>query len=301
MRLILIFRRALPRVGAAACVALLAAACGRPGAPAAQPDGTDIRVVASFYPLFEAAREVGGGRVQAVNLTPAGAEPHDLELSPTQVDLLLDADVVLHVGGGFQPAVEAIAGRREGPTVDVLDALPPAERGGDPHVWLDPVLMAEVVGHVARAFSEADPPGAATYDANADEYRGELVALHARFDEALAECETRTFVTTHAAFSRLAARYGLDEQSLSGASPEAEPDPARIAELEPVVRTTGVVFAEPLLPADAARALARETGARVEVLDPLEGLTEEQLARGETYVTVMDRNLQALSDALGCA
>ena len=102
------------------------------------------RVVASFYPLAYAAERVGGDRVEVTNLTPAGAEPHDLELTPKQIDELLDADLVLDLGRNFQPAVEKAAEQRDGPTVKVLDVLP-IKTGGkkvdesdpqslDPHV-----------------------------------------------------------------------------------------------------------------------------------------------------------------------
>ena len=296
MRFILIFGR--PTTGR---VALAAVACLGLAGCRAGPSTNDARptVVASFYPPYEAAVQVGGRLVEAENLTPAGAEPHDLELSPTQVDLVLDADVLLYAGGGFQPAVEQLATRREGITVDILEAAEPGATG-DPHVWLDPLRMERIVGTTAEGLSRADPAEAGTYRRNARRYSDDIHQLHLRFEEELADCKERTFVTSHRAFSYLAARYGLREESLSGPSPEAEPDPARLEELRPVVERTGVVFAEPLLPPAAVETLARETGARVEFLDPLEGLTEEDLARGATYVSVMERNLSVLREALDC-
>src|SRR5919106_4070053 len=119
-------------------IALATAACG------ASDDGGDarVRVVAGFYPIAWAGERVGGDRVSVADLTPSGAEPHDLELTPDQADELLDADVVLLMGEGFQPAVEDAAEQRDGPTIALLDALPASElEAGDPHVWLDPVLM----------------------------------------------------------------------------------------------------------------------------------------------------------------
>src|SRR5262245_50291954 len=139
------------------------AAATSPAAAAANVD-----VVASFYPLAYAAQRVGDGRVSVDNLTPAGAEPHDLELTTKQIDAMLDADVALVMGHRFQPAVEQAAARRDGPTVALLERLPRAEvRSDDPHVWLDPVLMRDVVEQVRRALTKADPKGAATYRRNA--------------------------------------------------------------------------------------------------------------------------------------
>ena len=273
-----------------------------------------MSVVASFYPVYEAARRVGGERTQVTNLTPAGTEPHDLELSPKQVDQILDATVVLYMGHGFQPAVEDIAkSRHSGVTVDVLSALAAQrklrglpsgaeERGTDPHVWLDPVLMAGVVDEVRKALDRSDPAGVATYQRNAEHYRSEIEALDRRFRDGLRECARRVIVTSHAAFGYLAARYGLVQEAIAGLSPEAEPDPKRLAELADLVRREGVttIFTEELVSPRVADTLAREAGVRTAVLNPLEGLTSQEIARGEDYVSVMDKNLATLRAALGC-
>jgi zinc transport system substrate-binding protein len=270
-------------------------------------------VVASFYPLYEAAREVGGDRVRAVNLTAAGAEPHDLELSPRQVDAILDAGVVLYMGQGFQPAVEDTArDRQSGVTLDVLAALSsqlrmqqgekPEKEEADPHVWLDPVLMGGIVDHVRDALSRADPAGASFYERNAGRYRSEIEALDQEFREGLRHCERRVMVTSHAAFGYLAARYGLTQEPIAGVSPEAEPDPRRVAELADLVRREGVttILTEELVSPRVANTLAREAGVRTAVLNPLEGLSPQELDRGETYVSVMEENLATLRKALAC-
>lgn len=260
-----------------------------------------MTVVASFYPLFEAAERVGGDRVEVRSLVPPGIEPHDVELTSRDADALLDADVVLFVGGGFQPAVQEFVASREGGSVDVLGSFPPGSRV-DPHVWLDPVKMQAIVERIAEGFSEADPPGSSAYAANARDYGAEIARVHQDYLDGLASCDRRLIVATHAAFGHLAARYGLQQEAISGPAPEAEPDPRRFADLADLVRRGGVttIFTEPLTSADVAATLARETGAGTAALNPLEGLTEEQAARGETYISVMRRNLEVLRAALGC-
>ena len=261
--------------------------------------GDGVRVVAGFYPLAEAARRVGGDRVAVDNLTPAGAEPHDIELSPRQVDRLEDADLVLYLGGGFQPPVETVARRRGDRGVDLLAGL---ASGDDPHVWLDPTRMAAVVDRVQEALARVDPAGAAGYRSRADALRADLAALDAELSAGLADCPRRLLVTSHAAFGYLAARYGLEQEAVSGLSPEAEPDPRRLAQLADLVRSRGVttVFTETLVAPDVAETLAREAGATTAVLDPLESLSEEAAAGGADYFSVMRDNLRALRAALGC-
>jgi zinc transport system substrate-binding protein len=218
------------------------------------------------------------------------------------------------MGHGFQPAVEDVAkSRHSGVTVDVLGALAAQrklrelpsgaqETGTDPHVWLDPVLMGDVVDEVMKALTLADPAGAPIYQRNAERYRSEIEALDRRFRDGLADCARHVIVTSHAAFGYLAARYGLVQEAIAGLSPEAEPDPKRLAELADLVRREGVttIFTEELVSPRVADTLAREAGVQTAVLNPLEGLTFQEVARGEDYVSVMDKNLATLRTALGC-
>jgi len=261
------------------------------------------RVVASFYPLAYAAQRVGDGRVTVSNLTPAGAEPHDLELTPDQIDAVLDADLMLELGHNFQPAVEKSAAQRDGPTVKVLDRLAAAKsHSNDPHVWLDPVLMQALVTQVERALTKADPTHRAVYARNARAFRSELAALDVRYRDGLANCERKLIVTAHEAFGYLARRYGLRQEGVAGLSPDDEPDPNRIAQLTDLARRehATVVFTEELVSPRIADTLAREAGVRTAVLNPLEGLTDRERRTGANYITVMDDNLRTLRSALGC-
>ena len=297
MGIILKTFRARRRVAVAGLAVLALSGCGGSG-----EEGTGGRrqVVASVYPLAEAARRVAGVRLSVVDLTPPGVEPHDLELSTDDVETLNDAGVVLYLGGGFQPGVEAVAERSEGESVDVLAEVP--ADGDDPHVWLDPTLMARVVDVTQAALTGADPGGGPDFARGADGYRRELADLDAEFRAGLADCDRRLIVTTHDAFGYLARRYGLTEEPISGIDPESEPDPRRLAELADLVRRQGVttVFTESLVSPRVAETLAREAGVRTAVLDPVESLTETQIADGESYLTAMRANLRTLREALGC-
>ena len=256
-----------------------------------QSDKPDDRaspfIVASVYPLVWAAEEIGGLRV--VNLTRPGAEPHDVELSPRDVEAVRDAALVLYVGAGFQPAVEdAVEGRERRPSLDVL-----GREESDPHVWLDPVRFAEVVEELGAAIGSP---------VTARDVAGAVRDLDSEYRRGLAQCERRTLVTSHRAFGQLAERYDLTELSLAGRSPEAEPSPRELERLINDVRASGAttVFAEPLVSDRLAETVAREAGIEVAVLDPIEGLSQERLNAGEDYLTVMRTNLAALRRALAC-
>jgi zinc transport system substrate-binding protein len=283
-------------------------ALGGCGAGVGSGDGRP-QVVAAFYPLFEAAQRVGGDRIQVRNLTPAGSEPHDLELNTRQVDHIEGADIVLFLGRGFQPALEKAAARAKGTKVDVLvglGALRPAPADDklkvDPHVWLDPVLFKAIVARVATVLGDADPANRATYDANGAAYAGQLDQLDAAYTAGLGDCARRTIVTSHAAFGYLAARYGLIQEAVAGLEPSSEPSPKRLADLSAKVRDDGTstIFYERLVSPKVAQSLAREAGVTTGVLDPIEGVSEAGAKAGRTYLTAMGENLLALRLALGC-
>jgi zinc transport system substrate-binding protein len=291
---------------AALLVSGLCAACS---SASSDPSGTSV--VASFYPLAEAAEQVGGADVGVTNLTAPGVEPHDLELTPDQIEAITTADLVLYLGGGFQPAVEDALGDAQGTVVDVSDGLrdlpvPDTETSpgltADPHVWLDPVAYRQVVGRVESALADVAPSGASTFATNAHAFEARLSALDREYRSGLASCDRSIIVTSHAAFGYLAQRYGLQQEPIAGLSPEAEPDPQRLADLKTLVEQTGVttVFTEEMVSPKVAETLASETGISAAVLNPLESITPDQLAAGQDYVSIMEQNLDTLRRALGC-
>jgi zinc transport system substrate-binding protein len=275
---------------AAAGVALALAGCGGSG-----PSDNGDTVVAAFYPLAYAAAQVAGPGTDVVDLTRAGEEPHNIELSPRDVARIHDAKLVVYAGHGFQPAVEDAVRDRSGPSLDVLGDVRLRGTGDDvdPHVWLDPDRYAQVTRAIAAALGEP---------ARAAPFVRRLRALDREFARGLRRCDRRTIVTSHAAFGYLAARYRLAQVALVGLAPEAEPSPATVARLAETVRATGAstVFTEPLVAPALADTVAREAGAVTATLDPLEALTPGEEAAGADYFGVMRNNLTALRKALGC-
>lgn len=325
---------ALRRRGRALAVAttcaLLAAACG---SGPATGDG-EVSVVAAFYPLAYVAERVSGEHASVTNLTSTGAEPHDLELSPQDVAVVSEADLVVYEES-FQPAVDdAVVENAGGSVLEVAHAAGAdspsasepdqsassqgasegshdgsheshgdhghADLSRDPHLWLDPTKLSQVTRAVADRLSEVDPAHADAYRDNAATLVAELRELDRDYRQGLADCERDTFVTSHAAFGHLAERYGLTMVPINGLSPDTEPSPGRLAELQGVVSQAGVttIFSERLASPELARTLAAEVGVGTDVLDPIEGLSEE--TTDEDYFSLMRANLAALEKANGC-
>jgi zinc transport system substrate-binding protein len=267
----------------------MAAAVSGCGGGSGSDSSRKISVVAAFYPLAYAAEQIGGSSVDVTNLTPPGTEPHDVELSVRDVEKVRSADVVFYLGAGFQPALERAVDGADGETVDLLQSVDVHEK--DPHVWLDPVRYEQIAKRIGAVLDRPSEP-----------FVRRVAKLHADYRAGLARCERREIVTSHEAFGYLSDRYGLKQIAITGFSPEAEPTPRALEHVIEQVRESGAttVFFETLLSPRIAETVARETGARTAVLNPIEGLTEDELARGENYFTVMRENLATLRKALGC-
>jgi len=276
------------------------------------PGSGSIKVVTAFYPLEEAVARVGGDRVTVTDLTPPGAEPHDLELTPSQLGAIADADLVFYLGGGFQPAVEDALSNAQGRAIDVSADLrtlpvPPgdteASLTADPHVWLDPVLYRRIVDEVERALADASSADRATFEASGAAFDHQLADLDAAYRRGLQRCARDAIVTSHAAFGYLSERYGLHQEAIAGLSPDVEPPPQRLNELRALVERDGIttIFTEDLLPSNVAETIAAATGATTAALNPLESLTPAEVATGADYDSVMLDNLAELRRALGCS
>lgn len=310
---------------------------GTPGA--GQVYGADVsearvRVVTGFYPLQYAAQRVVGEvpGVSVQTLASPGVDAHDLELSPRQVGAVQDASLVIYAAQ-MQAALDAAVaeqaphrgldiaavvtttasqhtdehahtdehGHADGHGHDHSDGHDHAHGGADPHFWLDPTRYAAAADAIAARLAQLDPAHAADYRANAAALEADLHALDEEFTQGLAHCAQHTLVTTHEAFGQLADRYGLQQQGITGISPDAVASPAQMARITRTVESLGLpaIYAQSSLGTDLAEVIAAETGTEVLVLDPLESITDG--SPGEDYFEVMRANLTALQQGLGCS
>lgn len=278
-----------------------------------QSQGGKLSVYASFYPMYDFASKIGGDKVDVANMVPAGTEPHDWEPAAADIAGLEQADVFVYNGAGMEHwagdvlgslqnkelvAVEASRGisRREGHHED--------EEGEgetyDPHVWLDPMNAKKEMANIKDAFVQADPDNRDYYEANYAKYAADLDALDKEFRDTLSGLEKKDVIVSHEAFGYLCAAYGLNQVGIEGLSPDSEPDPARMAEITEFAKDhdVKVIFFEELVSSKVSETIADAIGAETAVLNPIEGLSNEQQAAGDDYFTVMRQNLQALKTAL---
>ena len=170
----------------------------------------------------------------------------------------------------------------------------------DPHVWLDPALAIKEVETIRDQLSKKYPDDKAAFEKNAASYIDELKKLDEEFQTAFKDAKNKTFVTQHAAFGYLANQYGLTQEAIAGISPDQEPSPSRLSELKHYVddNQVKVIYFEENASSKVAETLSKETGVKLEVLNPLESLTDKQIKDGEDYLSVMRENLTALKESI---
>jgi len=276
----------LPLLGGCGGTSVGAPAAGRPS------------VVTSIYPLQFVAERVVGDHATVEDLTHPGQEPHDIELDARQVASVADADVVLYESGFQQPVDQAV--EQDGPQ-HVVDASRSGQvRGRDPHFWQDPYRLRRVTAAFTAEMAAVDPRHAFVYRRNGGQLERQLADLDRAYRKGLRHCRLHTIVVSHDAFAYLGRRYGLRVLGINGISPEAEPSPWHVRQLQDTVRRLGIttIYGEPLDSSSIAASVAHDLDRSVTDLDAIEGLTTA--TAHDNYLTLMRANLQTLRKGNEC-
>ncbi|KKR33412.1 MAG: ABC-type metal ion transporter, periplasmic subunit [Candidatus Gottesmanbacteria bacterium GW2011_GWC2_39_8] len=270
-----------------------------------------IQVSASFYPLYFFTSEIGGNRVDVKNITPAGSEPHDFE--PTTRDIVrIEKSRMLVLNGNIEAWGDKIKENLKGTNVEIIVAgeglftKQQTEEGKtsiDPHIWLSPQLAKKEASKITAGLIKIDSANSLYYKNNEKVIDEKLDKLDKEYRQRLSVCKRKDIIASHAAFGYLVFEYGLNQVSISGLSPESEPSSKQLVEIVKFAREHNVkyIFFERLVSPKLSETIAREIGARTLVLDPLEGITDDEIKRGKNYFSVMRDNLKNLETALECA
>jgi zinc transport system substrate-binding protein len=281
----------------------------QPQPPSLSNDIQKVRVIASFFPLYDFAKNVGGDRAEVSVMVPAGIEPHNWEPTPRDIADAENADMIVYNGAGFERWVSAINAKFAVDTSIGIQLMQGAEEGVheesglDPHIWLDPVLAKQQVEAIRDGFVQIDPVNSGYYHQNAQRYIAELDSLDSFIRSNLSNCELRDFIAFHNAFSYFANRYNLTQHSIQGISPEGDVLPQRIQEIKDLAATLGinVIYAEDLIDPRLANVIAGEIpNGQVLVLSPIEGLKREEIEQGLGYIDKMMEDVQNLKVGLKC-
>lgn len=280
-------------------------ACGENTKQDTTEKSDKIKIMTSFYTMEDFAKKIGGEKVEITNMVPAGTEPHDWEPSAIDIRNMEDADVFIYNGAGMEHWAEDILKSLDNTDLVTVEAskgvkLIKEKNENDPHVWLDPENAKIELENIKNAFIEADKANAGYYTQNYETYAKEMDDLDQEFKETLSQTTNKDIIVAHEAFGYLCKAYGLNQIAIEGLMPDSEPDPARMEEIIQLAKKKKIntIFFEELVSPKVANTIAKEIGAETEVLNPLEGLSEEQIDAGEDYFSVMRTNLQQIKQAL---
>lgn len=292
-------------------------------------ESNSIKVYTTFYPYYDFANNIGGDNIELHTIIPAGSEPHNFELSLKTIADLENADVFIYNGLGMEPWADKVLNILKEDTyiveaskaVDLIkynDTLHTEDEDNhehnheeeiednhehgeyDPHIWVDPVNAVQISEMIQEAFIEVDNSNKKIYEENFHNFKQELEDLNVAFKKGLEDVTNRKILVSHSAFKYLTNRYNIEQISVAGVSPHAEPTPSRLAELTKVAKKNNInyIFFDALSSVKTAEVLANEANLEVLTLYNVEGLTEEQKNSNEDYVSLMYKNLDTLRKAL---
>ena len=269
-----------------------------------------LKVVASFFPIYEFVRKVGGDKVDSSVLIPLGAEPHDFDPTIQQIQGVESAAVLVYNGAGMEATwINKVNPKFAVDTSNGLNLLasndPEIHAPSDPHIWLDPILAIHQVENIRDGLSKVDPNNSVYYDQNAQKFIEQLKSLDASIRGKLSgsNCAKRDFIAFHNAFSYFAKQYGLNQHSIKGLTPEGEILPQRLVEVVQLAKNLGIniIYSEDLIDPRSSQAVADEIpNGKVMVLSPIEGINKQEQQQGIGYLEKMYQDLSALKEGLQC-
>lgn len=269
-------------------------------------------ITTSFYPLYFFTSQIAGDKAMVEIITPPGIEPHEYEPTARDIARISDSNMLILNGGMFETWGDKIKDQLQGSSTYILVAGDKLinnqkdEAGNmikDPHIWLDPALAKQEAEKIALSLEKIDSNNASYYRERKTALINDLSEVDREYRIGLENCQIRDFVTSHASFGYLAARYNIHQVAISGISPDEEPSSQKLAEITNVVKSEHipVIFFETLVSPKLSEVIAAETGAKIAVLDPIEGLSQDKINAGQTYITLMKENLTNLQTALLCS
>ncbi len=262
-----------------------------------------VQVVTTLFPLYDFSRQIGGDRVSVNLLLPPGVEAHVYEPTPRDIVRIVQADVFVYTGEAMEPWAEDLLAGVSRDSLVVADSSQGILLTGDPHFWLDPVQAKVMVDNIARALIQADPKNRDYYEELTNIYKEKLTALDRNIADAMARVQHRTILHSgHFAFGYFAKRYNLNHLSpYAGFEPNSQPTPKNIVELIKKMAALGVkvIYYEELLEPEVARVIVQETGAEMLLLHGVHNVSKQELARGVSYISIMEENLENLKIGLG--
>ncbi len=277
----------------------------------ASGNNSKLNVIATFYPLYDFTQNIGGDKVTVSILVPETVDVHDFEPTPSSITAISNADVLIYNGVDLEPWIQDIvtaSGNTNLIQVDTskgINLLPVAQQfqsGNqilDPHIWLDPLNAKQQVNNILQGLIQADPDDTEYFTQNAQAYQAKLDQLNTEAINATTNTATTYFVTFHEAFAYFANQYNITQLPILGPF-EEEPSPSDIQNVITTINQYHLHYVgyESLENPAISQSIGTQTNASLLEMNPIEGLTAEQKATGDNYITLMQNNINNVHLAL---
>ncbi len=266
-----------------------------------------LKIYTSFYTMYDFTGKIAGDKAEVINLVSDGTEPHEWEPSTADMTNLESADILVYNGAGMEHWVDKISKSLENDILLVeasenvtLIEDEVSEGNSDPHVWLDAKNAKIEMETIKNALVSADAANAEYYEANYEKYAKMFDELETELASRIGALDNKNIIVSHEAFSYFCKAYGLTQTSIGDLEADVEPDAKRLAEIVEFAKANQVttIFFEELVSPKMAEVIADEVGADTAILNPVEGLTEEQVKAGEDYFSLMRTNLDTLEQTM---
>jgi zinc transport system substrate-binding protein len=273
--------------------------------------GKTLNVLTTFYPIYDFTKNVGGDKISLTILVPETVDVHDFDPTPSSIQQVASADLLIYNGAGLEPWIPQVVSAASNPNLVVVDTsrgislLPVSpefqkeNRIVDSHIWLDPVLAKQQVNNILQGLITADPADQEYFTANAQNYKAKLDYLNSQIVNATSNVKTRYFVTFHEAFAYFAKEYNLTQIPIAGPF-EEEPTASDIQNVIDAIHLYHLRYVgyESLENPAISQAISSETNATLILMNPIEGLTEQDQIAGKTYIILMQEDLSNIVLAL---
>ncbi len=264
-----------------------------------------LKILASFYPLYEFTKIIGGERIDASIIVPSGIEPHDWEPTIQDLQKMQNADMIVINGVGLEPWIaKLVSVNPDILIIDTSNGIPLLEKDkhmfnnkiqNDPHIWLDPVLAKKQIQNIVDGLIRIDPQNTDYYQENANAYNTKLILLDNKIRNELSICVKKDFLAFHDAFSYFANEYGLNQNTIIGVNPNEEPTAVTLEQIVQKAQNLDlhVIFTDEAVNPRISEVIADEIGAKVLTLSPIE--IDE---KNSDYIKRMEQNLSNLKEEL---
>lgn len=290
------------------CLSIILTACNPP--PSHEAEDTELTIYTSIYPIQYITKEIAGDIASVTSVYPPGVDAHTYEPTSKMVTSIANSDAFIYLGAGMEGFAETTAEAIESHDVAIVEIGKQRDlfhikdgnnhKDEDPHIWLDPIRMIDMAEIIKTKLIQMIPDHEEAYIKNFNQFKDNMIQLDQTFLDTLQEKNDKHILVSHAAYGYWEERYGIEQIPISGLSSSSEPSQKELASIVNIAKRKNIkyVIYEQNASDRISTIIQDHIQAKALYIHNLEVLTEEDLDNKEDYLSLMERNLHVLDQAL---